>query len=383
MRQIKIAQKLKVLLWTFTCCVLLALNSSAQNASGARKITGKIISNKGDAVEGATVSVKGTKNATTTDANGTFTIYAATGETIVVSYVGFTAVETKLTGSTSSLNISLKEDFASLNDVVVVGYGKMKKTDLSSSQVTVTAADISKTVNTTFDQALQGRAANVYVSSNSGQPGAASSVIIRGISSLTGSTQPLYVIDGVQIKPDNPADDLYNHPSGFSNILSGINPDDIETMNILQGPSATAIFGAAGANGVIMITTKRGKAGETKISLNTLWTIQDRPDYIPVMNLPEYAKYRNEIAKVGGTASDPTFADPSVLGEGTNWQAALFRRTLLQKHSLALSGGTDKTNFYFSGEYFNQDGIAPGSGFSRDWSSDVCSSDLYTCNEPA
>jgi TonB-linked SusC/RagA family outer membrane protein len=233
----------------------------------------------------------------------------------------------------------------------------MRKTDLSSSQVTVTSADIAKTVNTTLDQALQGRAANVYVSSNSGQPGAAPSVIIRGVSSLTGSVQPLYVIDGVQIRPGN--------GSGSANILSGINPDDIETMNVLQGPSATAIFGSVGANGVIMITTKRGRAGDTKISVSSLVTIQDRPKYIPVMNLQEYATYRNEIARAGGTGSDSSFADPSVLGPGTNWQDAMFRRSLLQKHQLSLSGGTDKTTFYFSGEYFNQEGVAPGSGFSR------------------
>jgi TonB-linked SusC/RagA family outer membrane protein len=244
-----------------------------------------------------------------------------------------------------------------MEDIVTVGYGRMRKTDLSSSQVTVTSADIAKTVNTTLDQALEGRAANVYVSSNSGQPGAAPSVIIRGVSSLTGSVQPLYVIDGVQIRPGN--------GSGSANILSGINPDDIETMNVLQGPSATAIFGSVGANGVIMITTKRGRAGDTKISVSSLVTIQDRPKYIPVMNLQEYATYRNEIARAGGTGSDSSFADPSVLGPGTNWQDAMFRRSLLQKHQLSLSGGTDKTTFYFSGEYFNQEGVAPGSGFSR------------------
>src|SRR5665647_2881007 len=121
-----------------------------------------------------------------------------------------------------------------MEEVIVIGYGKMKKTDLSSSQVTVSSADIAKTVNTTLDQALQGRAANVYVSSNSGQPGAAPSVIIRGVSSLTGSVQPLYVIDGVQIRPGN--------GSGSANILSGFNPDDIETMNVLQGPSALSLI---------------------------------------------------------------------------------------------------------------------------------------------
>lgn len=333
-------------------------------AGGARKITGKVLS-ANDVLTGASVSVKGTRNLASSDLDGSFTIYAQTGETLVISHVGYLTKEIKIGSTTSNINIQLSQDYSNLQDVVVVGYGSMKKTDLSSAQTTVTAEDISHTVNTTFDEALQGRAAGVYVSSPSGQPGAGVNVIVRGVSSLTQATQPLYVIDGVQIRPADFADDPNSHPTGFANALSGINPDDIETMNILQGPSATAIFGSAGANGVIMITTKHGKAGETKVSAGTLWTVQDQPDYISVMKLPQYAAYRAEVAKAGGPAADSTFADPSVLGPGTNWQDALFRRTLLQKQTLSLSGGNERTTFYLSGEYFNQQGIAPGSGFTR------------------
>src|SRR6185312_5368310 len=366
MKRTKTIRKLAVYFGVLLSGFLISNNGVAQNSNAAaRNITGKIVSKNGDAVSAASITVKGTQNTVTSNQQGEFSILAASGETLVISSVGFAQREIRITSSTQNLDISLTEDYGNLQDVVVVGYGTMKKTDVSSSQVTVTAEDISKTVNTTFDQALQGRAANVYVSSPSGQPGAAPSVVIRGLSSLTGSTQPLYVIDGVQIKPENPADDPYNHPTGFANLLSGINPDDIETMNILQGPSATAIFGSAGANGVIMITTKRGRAGDSKINVSTLWTMQDKPNYIPVMNLPQYAAYRNEVQKAGGTGTDSSFADPSVLGPGTNWQNALFSRTWLQKHQMSFSGGTDKTTFYFSGEYFNQQGIAPGSGFSR------------------
>ncbi|MEP6950286.1 MAG: TonB-dependent receptor [Ginsengibacter sp.] len=352
----KITKKLKLLLWGIISVFTLSANLYAQNTTTARKITGTVTSLGSKPVEGATITVKGTRNATYTNASGSFTINANTGDVLVVSSIGFLVKEIRV-GNRNTVNLTIESSVEKMEEVVVVGYGKMKKTDLSSAQVTVTAKDISKTVNTTFDQALQGRAANVYVSSSSGEPGAAPSVIIRGVSSLTGSVQPLYVIDGVQIRPDN--------GSGSANILSGINPDDIETLNVLQGPSATAIFGAVGGNGVIMITTKRGRAGESKISVSSLITIQDKPDYIPVMNLQEYATYRNEIARAGGTGSDSSFIDPSVLGPGTNWQAAMFRRSVLQKHELSLSGGSDKTTFYFSGEYFNQDGVAPGSGFSR------------------
>jgi TonB-dependent starch-binding outer membrane protein SusC len=336
----------------------------AQNAPPLT-VTGTVFSTSDNTpLAGANVQVKGSKNLVSTDDRGRFVVQARTGDVLLITAIGYQT--TKVTvGSTADIRIGMPQDYGHMNDVVVIGYGQMKKTDLSSSQTTVTAADISKTVNTTLDEALQGRAAGVYVSSPSGQPGAGANVIIRGISSLTQNTQPLYVIDGVQIVPAQFADDPNNHPTGFANALSGINPDDIETMNVLEGPAATAIFGSSGANGVIMITTKHGKAGETKISASTLWTIQEKPKEIPVMNLQEYAKFRNEVAAAGGTASDPSFTDPSALGAGTDWQSALYRKTLLEKHTLAISGGNDRTTFYISGEYFNQNGIAPGSGFTR------------------
>ena len=357
----KISQKRKIasILCGFLSLFLVTQVAISQNQlQSTKRITGKIVNKADDkSMAGVSVIIKGSNIGTQTDAKGEFSLNAKEKDVLIISFVGYVQQEIGV-GKKSRIDVKIEEDgLKQLSDVVVIGYGKMKRTDLSSSQVTVTAADINKTVNTTLDQALQGRAANVYVTSNSGQPGAAPSVVIRGVSSLTGSVQPLYVIDGVQIKPDN--------GSGSANILSGINPDDIETMNVLQGPSATGIFGSVGANGVIMITTKRGRAGDSKISVSSLVTIQDRPKYIPVMNLPQYATYRNEISRAGGTRTDSSFADPSVLGQGTNWQAAMFRSSMLQKHQLSLSGGTDKTTFYFSGEYFNQEGVAPGSGFSR------------------
>lgn len=334
--------------------------------SDAKKtVTGTVVSVDGDdGIPGASVVVKGTSNGTTTNTAGEFSIEAAAGNTLVISFIGYVTQEIPV-GNKTKIDVRLQESIAALDEVVVVGYGEMKKTDVSSSQVTVSGKDLSKTINTSLEQGLQGRAANVMVQQNSGQPGAAPSVLIRGLSSLTGTTQPLYVIDGVQIKPDNMKDDPNNRPTGFSNILSSINPDDIETINVLQGPSATAIYGAVGANGVVMITTKRGKAGEAKITFNSLLTLQSEPKHIDVMNLREYAQFRNEAAAVGSTATEPQFADPSVLGEGTDWQGALFRPTTLQKYSVGLSGGTEKSTYYLSGEYFNQKGIVEGSGFKR------------------
>jgi TonB-linked SusC/RagA family outer membrane protein len=343
------------------------LVSSVSFAQGQEKktVTGTVLSeDDNDGLPGVSVVVKGTSNGTTTNTKGEFSIEAAAGNTLVFSYIGYESQEINV-GNKTKIEVRIKESIASLNEVVVVGYGEMKKTDVSSSQVTVSGKDLSKTINTSLEQGLQGRAANVMVQQNSGQPGAAPSVLIRGLSSLTGTTQPLYVIDGVQIKPDNMKDDPNNRPTGFSNILSSINPDDIETINVLQGPSATAIYGAVGANGVVMITTKRGKAGESKITFNSLLTLQAEPKHIDVMNLSQYAQFRNELDALGGTATDPEFADPSVLGKGTDWQGALFRPTTLQKYSLGLSGGNERSTFYLSGEYFNQKGIVEGSGFKR------------------
>lgn len=342
--------------------------TAQKNEPEIRTVKGKVTIGKTDEpVAGATVLVRGTTRYISTNERGEFTIDAKAGDVLVVSSVGFGTVEMKV-GKAGEMNVRIEKNYNDLEDVVVVGYGRMKKTDLSSSQVTVTAEDMKRTVNTTLEQGLQGRAANVYVTSNSGQPGAAPSVMIRGVNSLNYSNQPLYVIDGVQIKPDNPNGGIGTSNTSAnisSNVLAGINPDDIETFNILQGPSATAIYGAVGANGVIMITTKRGKAGDTKISLGSLVTLQDRPAKVPVMNLREYAAYRNEFAKAGAAAYDPQFADPSVLGEGTDWQKELFRQTLLQKYSLGMSGGNERTTFYLGGEYFKQEGVVKGSGFTR------------------
>jgi len=366
----------RCLLWVIVCLLFVNTNGYSQNQPpGARTIKGKILNKTtGEPVVLATVAIKGGSAKAATDANGNYSIEAKPGDVLVVSSVGFPKTEIRV-GASANFDVRLEPDYNKMEDVIVVGYGRMKKTDVSSSQVTVTAADLQRTVNTSFDQALQGRAANVNVVSNSGQPGAAPNVTIRGFNSISGSNQPLYVIDGVQFKPDD-ATTLPNYSpknagsspltSGVgANYLSNINTDDIESVNILQGPSATAIYGAAGANGVIMVTTKKGRAGETKISLNSLFTMQDLPKFAPVMNLREWATYRNAYAAAGAAASQPEFADPSVLGDGTNWQKALFRRTLLQKDVLSLSGGNDKTTYYFSGEYFNQQGVAIGSGFSR------------------
>jgi len=331
-----------------------------------KKVTGVVKDDKGVPLIGATIIAKNTKVSTTTDANGTFNInLPQNSNALVISYVGMESQQVSV-NNTNSINVTLVTASTSLSDVVVVGYGKTKKSDLSSAVGTVSSTELNRTVNVTLDEALQGKAANLYVSQTSGQPGAAASVIIRGVSTVTGNYQPLYVIDGVQIRPSTPTGGTYNLPTGFANQLAGINPDDIDNISVLQGPAATSIYGAAGANGVLMITTKRGKSGQTKVTASSLLTIQDRPEKLPVMNLRQYALYLQKFQSLGLYVSiSPELVDPSILGPGTDWQDALFRRTNLYKHSLTISGGTDKTTFYFSGDYLKQDGVALGSGFDR------------------
>lgn len=364
MRHKKFMKMLKPVFWAVASAFIFITQLSAQGS--ARSITGKVTAGvTGGPISGATVVVKGTKNVASTGDAGDFNILAKDGEVLVVSFVGYKTREIKV-GSSSTLNIALTEDYSNLQDVIVLGYGKMKKTDLSSAVVSISAADLQRTVNVTLDEALQGKAANVYVSQTSGQPGAGASVIIRGVSTVTGNYQPLYVIDGVQIRPSLPTGGAYNQPASFSNELAGVNPDDIENISVLEGPAATSIYGAAGANGVLMITTKHGKAGQTKVNASSLLSMQDRPEERPVMDLQQYARYIQKLQGLGLVGVEPPeLGDPTLLGNGTNWQDALFRRTTMQKHALALSGGTEKTTFYFSGDYLSQDGVALGSGFTR------------------
>lgn len=341
-------------LCTFISCLLLMMQVNAQNAKTiSGTVTNKVT---GAPVEGATVVVKGTKTTAITNGAGKFTITAAPGQTLVISYVGYANEEVKV-GTGNNVSVVLIETTGNLNDVVVIGYGKARKVNLTTAQTTVSAKEIEKTVNTTVEQAIQGRAAGVYVTQNSGQPGGGISVTIRGISSINGNTEPLYVIDGVQIQGGGDV--------SSSNPLAGLNPADIDDIQILQGPSATAIYGSRATNGVVLITTKRGKAGDLKINYGFQYNIQTPPKRVAVMTLPQYAQMEKEYKAIAGGNVPGELLDPSILGPGTDWQNELFNNAAMQKHQLSLSGGTDKTTYYMSGEYLNQDGVAVGSGFDR------------------
>ena len=342
---------------TLIVCLIFSVTSFAQQ----RTITGIVSDDNGVPLSGATILVKKTKNITTTNSKGAFTLNAPSNtNTLVVTYVGMSSKEI-IIGSDNSINVSLVPASGTLSDIVIVGYGKTRKADLTTAQTTISAKDIDKTVNTTLEQAIQGRSAGVYVTQNSGQPGGGISVNIRGVSSLS-RTQPLYVIDGIQIQGN---EDVSFGSSSTSNALAGLNPQDIEDMQILQGPSATAIYGSRATNGVILITTKRGKAGDFKINYSFQYNQQLAPKHLPVMNLQQYAQMVKEYHTIAGGTTPAEFLDPSLLGAGTDWQRELFNKAAMKKHQLNLSGGNSNTTYYMSGEYLDQAGIAAGSGFKR------------------
>lgn len=336
--------------------VLLLLILSLSALAQKRVVTGKITDVAGNPIPGVNVILKGTTTGTATDGNGAFSIEASTNDVLQVSFIGFVTQEIAV-GNQTNIDIRMEEDVATLDEVVIVGYGEMRRADLTSAQTSITSKDIQKTVNTTIEQAIQGRAAGVYVTQNTGAPGGGISVNIRGINSISGTNEPLYVVDGVQIQASTST-------TGF-NPLASLNPADIESMEILQGPSATAIYGSRGTNGVVLITTRRGKSGEVKISYDYGYSLQTKPQKLEIMNLRQYAQMENEYKAIAGGTVREDFLDPSILGEGTDWQEELFLSAAMQKHQVSASGGGEKTTFYLSGERMDQEGVALGSGFDR------------------
>lgn len=348
--------------------LLFALISSLSFAQG-RKITGTITDEKQSPLSGATVAVKGTKVVTTTDASGRFSLTVpSNGKTLVVSFIGMQPQELAI-GESPVVAVSLNPTSSTLSDVVVIGYGTRRRAEVTSSISSVSAKDLRDMPVAGIDQAIQGKIAGVSVTNNSGQPGGGVSVRVRGITSVN-NNEPLYVIDGVPIASaatSSTAFDMLGGGAGqtSNSLLASINPNDIESVDVLKDASAQAIYGSQAANGVIIITTKKGRAGEGRINYDVYYGRQTTPKTLPVMNLREFARYQNDVAKELGITPTPEFANPDLLGKGTNWQDAIFQYGKIQSHQLSFSGGQNKTTYYFSGNYFDQSGILIGSAFKR------------------
>ena len=339
----------------------------------AKKITG-VVSDATGPVIGASVVVKGTSNGAATDLDGRFSLNVQPGQTLVISYIGYITKEVKV-GAQSHYDITIEEDRNSLEEVVVVGYGTMKKSDLSGSSASIGEAALKGSVITSLDQSLQGHATGVTAVTTSGAPGSSSSIRVRGIGSINANQEPLYVIDGVIVQTGGQsgadfglADRLGNGKVSTISPLSTLNPSDIVSMEILKDASATAIYGAQGANGVVLITTKRGKAGEAKFSYDGMFAVNRQVKRLDMMNLREYAEYYQDFVNDGWivkSQANSNYSDPSILGKGTNWQDAVFQTALQHQHQISAQGGTDAVRYYVSGNFMNQEGTIIGSEFKR------------------
>lgn len=351
----------KDLLRRMQCGVLLFMISMLCCLSGYAqtfRITGKITgADDGQPLPGVSIRVKGTAAGAISAIDGSYIITAKPGDILVFSFLSYKSQEITVKQN-KVINVKLNPTSSNLNEVVVIGYGKQKRKDLTGSISSLSGKDLRETQPTTFDQALQGKVAGVVVQQISGQPGGGVSIQIRGVSSITGSNSPLYVIDGVIIPP-------VGDPGNGGNPLNSINPADIASIDVLKDASATAIYGSQATNGVIVITTKRGRAGAPQISYDFYAGDQEIPKELPTMNLQQYATFMDARAQVWGFGARPEFANPQYLGTGTNWQKELFRRAPENSHTITVSGGDAKTQYLLSASYFDQQGIALGSDFKR------------------
>lgn len=363
----------RLLLTKLAGLLIFLLFSSALAQAQQATITGVVKDPKGEPMAGVSIAVKGTNNGTTTDGTGQFTLTALPEDKLVFSFIGYKSQEITV-GNQTAISISMEEDVEALSELVVIGYGSVKKTDVTTSISSVSQKDLKTLPVAGVDQAIQGRLSGVTVTTNGGQPGGGVSVRVRGITSVNGN-EPLYVIDGVPFQ--NPVTSLETNFLGggsgqtSQSVLATLNPADIETIDVLKDASAQAIYGSRAANGVVLITTKQGKAGQGKITYDGFYGIKKIPKKLPVMNLRQFAEYQNEtVAEInavtgGNQLPTPEFANPSLLGNGTDWQDEIYQTGVVSSHQLAFSGGQDKTTYYFSGGYYSEQGTLIETNFDR------------------
>ena len=324
---------------------LCSLSANAQTITGLVKDA-----ETNEPLPGVSITVKGSSKGTLTNVKGEFSLNTPNEKTVLVfSFVGYIAKEIEV-GNTTKLTVSLQQDSQALDEVVVVGYGTVKKSDLTGSLTSVKAKEINAFPTTNVLQALSGRASGVQVIQNTGSPGGAVSVRIRGTNSVQGSNEPLYVVDGFPSSGSNPT------------IL---NNTDIESIEILKDASATAIYGSRGANGVVLITTKQGKAGKVQVDYEGSYSVQTLRKNLDLMNAKEYATFYNEQATNDKVAPYFTQAQIDGFGEGFDWQNLIFRKAPMQTHNLTVSGGNEKTRYSIGGSIFGQQGIIIGSDYNR------------------
>ncbi|REH00476.1 SusC/RagA family TonB-linked outer membrane protein [Flavobacterium aquicola] len=361
-------KKLYNVSWLFIFLISFGINAQDTKPLIQSKLDGKVINKiTNEPISGASVTIKGTTHGVVTDAEGKF--YFQTGQklpyTLIVTYIGYKKTEFIADGS--PVIISLEQDLQELNELVVVGYGTQKRKDITGAVSSVPKANL-KQVTSSADNLLRGAVPGVVVTQSSGRPGATSSVRIRGGNSITAGNEPLYVVDGILIYNDN-----NNGTAGVANagagvnVLSTISPGDIESIEVLKDASATAIYGSRGANGVVIITTKKGTKGRDQISYQGYIGFQKVSKTLNLLNASEWASLRNDVQASIGQA--PSFTADQIealrISGGYDWQSAVFRTAPVQNHQLTFSGGDDRSRYAVSAGYFDQEGVVIGSDFRR------------------
>ncbi|ARS36191.1 SusC/RagA family TonB-linked outer membrane protein [Pontibacter actiniarum] len=347
----------KILHTALGCLTLTACLHTGAHAAGPGKwqpllplqtaqevtVSGRVVDENGSGLPGVTVVLKGTTKGTTTDATGNFSLPVPDGSgTLLFSFIGYTSQEVQI-NNRATVNVSLAPDTKALEEVVVVGYGEQKKSVVTGAISSVKASDLDNMPVTRVEQALQGRASGLTITSNSGQPGSPATVRVRGTTTIGKNPEdsdPLYVVDGVPIDGG----------------IDYLNQSDIASIEVLKDAASAAIYGTRAANGVILVTTKRGTSGKMQVSYNGYYGVQEPWRKLDLLNAREYATLYNEASVAGGGAIK--YPNPQDLGEGTDWQEAVFSdNSPIQNHELSVSGGGEKSTFYTSFGYFNQEGI--------------------------
>jgi TonB-dependent starch-binding outer membrane protein SusC len=353
--------------------LLLGLMYSLTYAQGTHVVKGKVFDKKdGSTLPGVSILVKGTTNGTVTDMDGNFSLSLPDPNAVLqFSFIGYQTEEVRLNGRTS-LEMQLAEDVSTLSEVVVVGYGTQERRDLTGSVAKVRSEDIENVPIVSADALLQGRAAGVVVTNNSGAPGSGVSVVIRGLSSLNASNEPLYVVDGVPITSQQFGGSLAQ--GGSVSPIADINPNDIASLEILKDAAATSIYGARASNGVVLITTKRGREGPPRISLNMYTGITQAPPKLPLLNGDEMKTLFLEAAANDDAnwannwrqlLNDPTHPDYHLYKWNTDWQELVRQTGTMQDINLSVTGGDQKLTYALSPGYTKQGGTIVGSGFER------------------
>jgi TonB-dependent starch-binding outer membrane protein SusC len=355
-----------------TVAVVLLLGTSSVWAQG-RTVTGKVTDPTGSALPGVSIQVKGTQRGTNTNADGVYTIADVPADgTLVLSFIGYTTQEVAV-GNRSTVDVKLADDTKALAEVVVVGYGTQRAKDVTGSVATIGAKDFNKGVITSPEQLLQGRVAGVQITPSSGEPGAANNIQIRGAVSLRGGNSPLYVVDGVPLDGGDFSSGTPDFGTGTTtarNPLSFLNPSDIENISVLKDASAAAIYGARGANGVVLITTRKGKAGAPQFNFSASAAVSSTLKRYDLLSASDF------LAGVKAAGGDPTLSTVNG-GSNTNWQDQILRTSVSQIYNASFGGGTNDTRYLFSLGYQDQQGLVKGTGQQRVTGRINASQDLF------